>query len=125
MLDRQEDVRLLMALGDCAFQAKHIPGSVNFATCREALKSLNKKDKIVVYCYDANCIASKAVGQLLERFGYTHVLHFAGGLEQWKQTGYPLEASGPTCDLSEKACGLGSKKGNEMKAMERLGMISP
>ena len=27
----------------------------------------------------------------LERNGYTHVLHFAGGLQEWEQAGYPLE----------------------------------
>jgi predicted ATPase len=35
--------------------------------------------------------ASTSFGQLLERHGYTHVLHYAGGLEDWEQAGYPLE----------------------------------
>src|SRR5437763_12710380 len=69
-----------MALGEWAYHAKHIPGSLHFATMREALHSLNKEDEIVVYCSEASCIASAALGQLLERHGYTHVLHFAGGL---------------------------------------------
>src|SRR5712691_12199826 len=75
-LDRKENFRLVMALAEWAYQAKHIPGSIHFATMREALHSLNKEDEIVVYCSDANCIASQALGQLLERNGYTHVLHF-------------------------------------------------
>src|SRR6266704_3959298 len=79
-LDRQDHFRLVMALGEWAYQAKHIPGSIHFATMRDALHSLNKEDEIVVYCSDASCIASAALGQLLERHGYTHVLHFAGGL---------------------------------------------
>ena len=90
-LDRQDDFRLVMALGEWAYQAKRIPGSVHFATMREALHTLNKEEEIVVYCSDENCIASRALGQLLERNGYTHVLHFAGGLEEWEQAGYPLE----------------------------------
>ena len=90
-LDRKDNFRLVMALGEWAYQAKHIPGSIHFATIREALQSLNKEDEIVVYCSDENCIASKALGQLLERNGYTHVLHFAGGLADWEQAGYPLE----------------------------------
>lgn len=52
-----------------------------------------KEDEIVVYCSDANCIASRALGQFLERNGYTHVLHFAGGLQEWEQAGYPLEGT--------------------------------
>ena len=91
MLDRQDDFRLVMALSEWAYLAKHIPGSLHFATFREALQSLNKEDEIVVYCSDENCIASTALGQLLERNGYSHVLHFAGGLAAWEQAGYPLE----------------------------------
>jgi 3-mercaptopyruvate sulfurtransferase SseA len=91
MLDRKDDFRLVMAMGEWAYQAKHIPGSINFATSRQALRSLNKEDEIVVYCSDEDCIASHALGQLLERHGYTHVLHFAGGLQEWEQAGYPLE----------------------------------
>ena len=90
-LDRQEDFCLVMALPEWAYQMKHIPGSMHFATMREALQSLNKEDEIVVYCSDESCIASKAFGQLLERQGYTHVLHYAGGLADWEQAGYPLE----------------------------------
>jgi len=89
-LERKEDFRLVMALAEWAYQAKHIPGSIHFATMREALQSLNKEDEIVVYCSDENCIASTALGQLLERNGYSHVLHFAGGLADWEQAGYPL-----------------------------------
>jgi 3-mercaptopyruvate sulfurtransferase SseA len=91
MLDQREDVRLVMALGEWAYQVKHIPGSIHFATMREALQSLGKEDEIVVYCSDENCIASTALGQLLERNGYPNVLHFAGGLQEWEQAGYPLE----------------------------------
>ena len=90
-LDRQENFRLVMALGKWECHAKHIPGSLQFATMPEALASLNKEDEIVVYCSDETCIASRALGQLLERNGYTHVLHYVGGLQEWEQAGYPLE----------------------------------
>lgn len=91
MLDRKVSFRLVMALSEWAYQAKHIPGSLHFATFREALQRLSKEDEIVVYCSDTNCIGSRALGQLLERNGYQRVLHFAGGLEEWEQAGYPLE----------------------------------
>ena len=90
-LDHKENFRLVMALGEWAYQAKHIPGSIHFATMQEALKSLNKEDEIVVYCSDENCIASKAFGQMLERHGYTNVWHYTGGLADWEQAVYPLE----------------------------------
>ena len=92
-LDRKENFRLVMALAEWAYEAKHIPGSIHFATMKEAIQSLNKDDEIVVYCSDENCIASTALGQLLERNGYTHVLHYAGGLQDWEQAGFPLEGT--------------------------------
>ncbi len=92
-LDRKEDFRLVMALAEWAYQAKHIPGSIHFATMKEALQGLNKDDEIVVYCSDENCIASTALGQLLERNGYSRVLHYSGGLQDWEQAGYPLEGT--------------------------------
>jgi rhodanese-related sulfurtransferase len=92
-LDRKENFRLVMALAEWAYEAKHIPGSIHFATMKEAIQSLNKDDEIVVYCSDENCIASTALGQLLERNGYSHVLHYAGGLQDWEQAGFPLEGT--------------------------------
>jgi Rhodanese-like domain len=74
-LDRQDHFRLVMALGEWAYQAKHIPGSIHFATMREALHSLNTEDEIVVFFSDASCLASAALGQLLERNGSPYVLH--------------------------------------------------
>jgi rhodanese-related sulfurtransferase len=92
-LDRKENFRLVMALAEWAYQAKHIPGSIHFATMKEAIQSLNKDDEIVVYCSDENCIASTALGQLLERNGYSHVSHYTGGLQDWEQVGFPLEGT--------------------------------
>ncbi len=92
-LDHKEDFRLVMALAEWAYQAKHIPGSIHFATMKEAIQSLNKDEEIVVYCSDENCIASTALGQLLERNGYSHVLHYSGGLQDWEMAGYPLEGT--------------------------------
>src|SRR5947208_16573195 len=92
-LDCKENFRLVMALAEWAYQVKHIPGSIHFDNVKEAIQSLNKDDEIVVYCSDENCIASKALGQLLERNGYSHVLHYPGGLQDWEQAGYPLEGT--------------------------------
>jgi rhodanese-related sulfurtransferase len=80
-LDHKDHFRLVMVLGEWEYQAKHIPGSMHFATMREVLYALGKEDEIVVYCSDASCIARAALGQLLEGNGYSHVLHFADVLQ--------------------------------------------
>ena len=117
-LDRQDHFRLVMALGEWAYQAKHIPGSLHFATMQEALHSLNKEDEIVVYCSDENCIASKALGQLLERNGYTHVLHFAGGLQEWEQSGYPLVQLGAKAIRVREQSLTAGRKGGSLREKE-------
>ena len=90
-LDSKEPLRLVMALSEWQYRAKHIPGSLYFATIQDALNELHKEDEIVVYCSDQTCVASAALGKLLEYQGYSHVLHFAGGLADWEQAGYTLE----------------------------------
>jgi rhodanese-related sulfurtransferase len=90
-LERGDDFKLLNALGEWAFRAKHIPGSIHFATPEEAMRALRKDDEIVVYCSDVNCPASVAAYYTLENNGYTNVRRYSGGLSDWEQAGYPLE----------------------------------
>ncbi len=48
-LDRGDDFKLAMVLGDWQFRAKHIPGSLNIHTAEMALEVLDPDDEIVVY----------------------------------------------------------------------------
>ncbi len=47
-LDRGDDFKLAMVLGDWQFRAKHIPGSIN-TTVETAWEVLDPDDEIVVY----------------------------------------------------------------------------
>lgn len=90
-LDRGDDFKLVMALGDWAYRAKHIPGSLNISRIEDAGKALNVDDEIVVYCSDEACVASRAAYQILVNRGYKNVRRYAGGLSDWEDAGYPLE----------------------------------
>ncbi len=48
-LDRGDDFKLAMVLGDWQFRAKHIPGSLNIHTTQIALEVLDTDDEIVIY----------------------------------------------------------------------------
>ncbi len=48
-LDRGDDFKLAMVLGDWQFRAKHIPGSLNIHTFETAWEALDPDDEIVVY----------------------------------------------------------------------------
>jgi rhodanese-related sulfurtransferase len=90
-LEREDRFQLVMALGDWQYRAKHIPGSLHFATPQEALTDLAQDDEIVVYCSSYECSASVIAYDYLVHHGYTHVRRYAGGILDWEEAGYPLE----------------------------------
>ena len=48
-LDRGDDFKLVMVLGEWGFRAKHIPGSLNLTSPDLIATLLDPKDEIVVY----------------------------------------------------------------------------
>jgi hypothetical protein len=49
-LDRGDPLKLVNALGEWEYRAKHIPGSLHFPTPEETLRGLGRDDEIVVHC---------------------------------------------------------------------------
>lgn len=90
-LDRGDDFKLVNALDEGAFRAKHIPGSLNVSTPEAAMKLLDPDDEIVVHCSGPACFASVSVYNILKANGCTKVRRYAGGIEDWEEAGYPLE----------------------------------
>ena len=90
-LDRNDDFRLVMTLGELAFQGKHIPGSIDLHDPETLLAELSPEEDIVVYCSDRLCPASMMAYNFLESRGYSKVRRFSGGLTEWEAAGYPLE----------------------------------
>jgi len=90
-IDRGDDFRLVMTLGDLAFQGKHIPGSIDLHEPATLLAELDSKEDIVVYCSDRLCPASMMAYNFLEARDYKKVRRFSGGLAVWEEAGYPLD----------------------------------
>ena len=90
-LERGEDFKLVMVLGEWAFRAKHIPGSINIFAPELAAEQLGKDDDIVVYCTNPGCVASQYAYNLLTEKGFQKVKRYQGGLEDWEAAGLPLE----------------------------------
>lgn len=90
-LDRSDDFKLVCALSEWAYRAKHIPGSVHIDNPAKATELLDKSDEIVVYCSDVHCPASKYAYHLLTTGGYENVRRYAGGIIDWEDAGYPVE----------------------------------
>lgn len=91
MLNDGATFKLVMTLGDWAFRAKHIPGSINAPSPQAGMVLLKPDEDIVVYCSNPACIASISAYYLLKRAGFKHVRRYSGGLEEWEAAGYPLE----------------------------------
>lgn len=90
-IDRGDDFKLVMTLGDWAYRAKHIPGSINAPSPQAGMVLLKPDEDIVVYCSGEDCIASVSAYHLLKRAGYQHVRRYSGGLLDWESAGLPLE----------------------------------
>jgi rhodanese-related sulfurtransferase len=90
-LSRGDRFRLVMALNEWAFRAKHIPGSEHFNNEEELFSSLEPADEVVVYCTSPECHSSLALYMALVDAGFDNVRRYSGGLTDWEAAGLPLE----------------------------------
>lgn len=90
-LDRGDDFKLVMVLGEWAYRAKHIPGSLNVSAPDQARDLLHPDEEIVVYCSNRDCYASGVAYHLLTGAGFKNVRRYMGGVLDWEEAGYPLE----------------------------------
>ena len=90
-LDEGAKLKLVMTLGDFGFQAKHIPGSMQLKSAKDASTMFDKNEDIVVYCSDVDCTASQMAYHTLTNMGYENVRRYAGGIADWEDAGFELE----------------------------------
>src|SRR5262245_9425644 len=87
---------LLEALPERYYVAKHLPGARLFPHDQvEQLAPRLVPDKgaaIVVYCASRTCQNSHVAAQHLRRIGYVDVAVYAGGKQEWEESGLPLES---------------------------------
>jgi rhodanese-related sulfurtransferase len=97
LLDGDEPVVLVDALGPISYGAAHLPGAINIPPERvDALagRRISSLDHlVVVYCANPSCESSVEVAERLVELGYRNVLHYAGGKEDWARAGLPLEGA--------------------------------
>ena len=94
-LEQGEELVLVDALPPLAYAGAHLPGAVNIPPERvEALAAKRIPDpdvEVVVYCAGPTCDSSVQVAERLIALGYTNVRHYAGGKQDWREAGLPLE----------------------------------
>jgi rhodanese-related sulfurtransferase len=60
----------------------------------QATASLSRATVIVTYC-NSHCALSKNLMLRLKTIGFTNVRYLAGGIDSWREKGYPLEVQNP------------------------------
>jgi rhodanese-related sulfurtransferase len=83
--------KLVNCLDEWMFRAKRIPGSIHFEGLKHALETFDPNEEIIVYCSNFGCTASVMVYQQLVESCFRNVRHYAGGVADWEDAGYPLE----------------------------------
>jgi len=94
MMDRKVDFVLVDARRHEGFDKEHLPGAIWVPSNRfgeQVLADYDKGRTFVTYCSSFTCESSTIAAKKLEKFGFTNVLEFKGGLEDWKNAGYPTE----------------------------------
>lgn len=87
---------LVNALAREAFDEARIPGSISIPAgdaLRLARDVLAHDQPIVVYCSSRSSTASPTLAQKLVDIGFTEVIDFEGGVEEWERAGYPMQGS--------------------------------
>jgi len=78
------------------YREGHIVGAFPFLNFMELVFNLDtlqtREDLIITYCSDAECGLSKNLAYDLQASGFTHILVFEGGWNDWVAAGYPVES---------------------------------
>src|ERR687886_1489580 len=90
-LDRGDDFKLVMTLGEWEYRAKRIPGSLRVSSPEEGLEALDPKDEIVLYDSGPSCTASRMAWRFLKSPRYGRVGPQASGLQEGGSAGVPAE----------------------------------
>lgn len=82
------------------FSAGHIPGAANYQVADFQNKDLRRSSlesygELMVYGDNPGSAESKALTKRLLEHGYSDVRLFAGGFDEWKEAGLPVEQGAP------------------------------
>lgn len=97
MMENKEKFKLVEVLSEEDFVSGHIPFAINIPADKigELAPELlpDKSETAVVYCSSFLCTASTGAARKLQSMGYTAVLDYKGGKEDWEKAGLPLVKS--------------------------------
>lgn len=94
LMENKEKFKLVEVLSEEDFASGHLPFAINIPVDKidELAPKLlqDKNERVVVYCSSFLCTASTGAARKLQSMGYTAVLDYKGGKEDWEKAGLPL-----------------------------------
>lgn len=98
-MDQDEDFTLIDVLSEGSYEKQHLPGAQHadvyepdfLDKVQELVK--DQDQPVVVYCSSVTCQRSPTAAEKLATAGYSDVYDFQGGLAEWQDAGYQLEAA--------------------------------
>jgi len=95
-IDNGDNFVLIEALPEKYFNEAHLPGAIQIDYKEVDQKSeklpVNKGEKIVVYCANAECQNSAKTASHLDSLGYTNVYKYVEGKQDWLDAGFPVQS---------------------------------
>jgi rhodanese-related sulfurtransferase len=106
MIESGDPFVLIDALAPMSFAHSHLPGAINLPPDRVdasvAKRIPDRNVEIVVYCANPYCESSVETADGLVALGYANVRHYAGGKDEWREAGLPLERRGEPLHLERR-----------------------
>ena len=92
-LRSDDDAVIIDVLPRGYFKKQHLPKAISIPEeeVPETVQKLFEKNrKLILYCYDADCLKSPHAAKKLEDLGYENVYDLEEGIEGYKQAGYEI-----------------------------------
>lgn len=111
--------KLIDVLEKDSFAMRHIPGAISMPILElrteinklMANNLLSKDEVIVTYCGSFSCPLSTKAAKILMSEGFTQVFDYKGGIQDYKEGGFPLERNfPPKITLNSKSLTLVGRK---------------
>ena len=98
-LDSGADLVLVDALAPMFYAHSLLPGAINLPAAgldpELVARRIPARDaEIIVYCTSPECDDSIDTARRLRALGYANVRRYAGGKNEWRDAGLPLERAG-------------------------------
>jgi rhodanese-related sulfurtransferase len=96
-LSKSKDVLFIDARDTDDYAGGHIKGALNLSVHSSRAEKISfftkysKNQKIVVYCFDADCPSAERLAKEMGFMGYKNVMIYPGGWSAWEDAGYPIE----------------------------------